>query len=96
MIGKVVIPRAMTLPADLAGAAGHVDTNPTAQVDIDLTDDGTSIGTISIATDGSFTFVTAGNTTKSLAAGSAIRFVAPASTDATVAGIALTLIGSLD
>jgi hypothetical protein len=96
VIGKVVIPRDMTLPADLAGAAGHVDATPTAQFDIDVTDDGTSIGTVTIATDGSFAFTTAGNTAKSVAAGSVIRFIAPASTDATVAGIAVTLIGSLD
>jgi hypothetical protein len=95
VIGKVVIPRDMTLPTDFAGAAGHVDTNPTAQLDVDVTDDGGSIGTISIAADGTFTFTTAGNTTKSVAAGSVIRFVAPASVDATVTGIAVTLIGSL-
>ena len=96
IIGKVVVPRNLTLPADLAGAAGHVDANPTAQFDIDVTDDGGSIGTITIATDGSFTFVTAGNTAKPVAAGSVIRFVAPNTPDATVAGIAVTLIGSLD
>jgi hypothetical protein len=96
VIGKVVIPRDITLPADFSGAFGHVDTNPTAQFDIDVTDDGSSIGTISIATDGTFTFITAGNTAKSVTAGSVIRFVAPASTDATVAGIAATLVGTLD
>jgi hypothetical protein len=95
VICKVVVPRNLTLPADLAGAAGHVDANPTAQVDIGLTDDGAPIGTISIATDGTFTFTTAGNTAKSVIAGSVIRFVAPGSTDATVAGIAVTLTGSL-
>jgi hypothetical protein len=95
VIGKVVIPRNMTLPADLAGAAGHVDTDPTAQLDIDVTDDGGSIGTISIAINGTFTFITVGNTAKSVAADFVIRFIAPASTDATVAGIAVTLIGSL-
>jgi hypothetical protein len=95
IIGKVVIPRDITLPADFSGAYGHVDTNPTATFDIDVTDDGSSIGTISIATDGTFTFITAGNTAKSVTAGSVIRFVAPASTDATVAGIAATLVGTL-
>jgi len=96
VLGKVVIPRDITLPADFAGAAGHVDTNPDAQFDMDVTDDGGSIGTISIATNGSFTFSTAGNTAKSVAAGSVIRFLAPNTPDATVAGIAVTLTGSLD
>jgi hypothetical protein len=95
VIGKVVIPRDVTLPADFSGAFGHVDTNPTAQFDIDVTDDGSSIGTISISTGGTFTFTTDGNTSKSVTAGSVIRFVAPASVDATVAGIAATLVGTL-
>jgi hypothetical protein len=96
VIGKVVIPRAITLPANFSGAFGHVDTNPTAQFDIDVTDDAVSIGTISIATNGAFTFTTASGTAKQLAAGSVVRFVAPASTDATVAGIAATLAATLD
>jgi hypothetical protein len=96
VIGKVVIPRDITLPADFSGASGHVDTNPTATFDIDVTDDGASIGTISIATGGVFTFATAGSTAKAVTAGSVVRFVAPASTDATVAGIAATLVGALD
>jgi hypothetical protein len=95
VIGKVVVPRSMTLPANFAGSAGHVDTNPTAQFEIDVTDDGVSIGTISIATNGAFTFTTVSGTAKSVAAGSVVRFVAPGSTDATVAGIAVTLLGSL-
>ena len=97
VIGKVVIPRDMTLPADLAGAAGHVDAHPTAQLDIDVTDDWQrrSARSRSRPTARSRS-ATAGNTAKSVAAGSVIRFVAPASTDATVAGIAVTLIGSLD
>jgi VCBS repeat-containing protein len=96
VLGKVVIPRDLTLPADFAGAAGHIDTNPTAQFDIDVTDDGTSIGTISISTGGVFTFATDGNTAKSVAAGSVLRFVAAASTDATAANISATLQGALD
>jgi hypothetical protein len=77
----------------MAGAAGHIDTNPTAQLDIDVTDDGASIGTISVATNGAFTFATAGGSSKQVAAGSVIRFVAP---DATAAGIAATLIATPD
>jgi hypothetical protein len=30
VIGKVVIPRAITLPANFSGASGHIDDNPTA------------------------------------------------------------------
>jgi hypothetical protein len=95
VIGKVVVPRAVTLPPDFAGASGHVDTNPTATFDIAVTDDGSSIGTISISTGGVFTFTTSGGTAKLVVAGSVIRFVAAASTDAGVAGIAATLVGTL-
>jgi hypothetical protein len=96
VIGKVVIPRSITIPADMAGAAGHIDSNPTAQLDIAVTDDGASIGTISIATNGAFTFATDGGTAKQVAAGSVIRFVAPNTPDATAAGIAATLIATQD
>lgn len=72
VIGKVVVSRAITIPANMTGSVGHVDTNPTAQFDIDVTDDGVSIGTISIATNGTFTFTTAGGTSKPVAAGSVI------------------------
>jgi hypothetical protein len=96
VLAKVIMPRAMTLPANLAGSAGHIDTNPTAQFDIDVTDDGSSIGTISIADTGAFTFTTDGGTAKSIAAGSVIRFVAPTTPDATAASFAATLVGTLD
>lgn len=86
---KFIVTRDITVPADFAAAAGHVGTNPTAQFDIDVTDDGVSIGTISIDTSGVFTFETDGNTEQSIAAGSVVRFVAPLATDATVADIAV-------
>jgi len=95
-IGKVVIPRDITLPADFAGAAGHVDVNPDDAFDIDVTDDGVSIGTISISEAGAFTFITVSGTAQSIGAGSIARFVAPASTDASIEGIAVTLVGTLD
>jgi hypothetical protein len=96
VIGKVVIPRDITLPADFAGAAGHVDVNPDDAFDIDVTDDGVSIGTISISDAGAFTFTTVSGTAQSIGAGSIARFVAPASTDASIEGIAVTLVGTLD
>jgi hypothetical protein len=96
VLAKVIMPRAMTLPANLAGSAGHIDTNPTAQFDIDVTDDAVSIGTISIAATGAFTFTTDGGTAKAIGAGSVIRFMAPTTPDATAASLAATLVGTLD
>ena len=96
VLAKVIMPRAMILPANLAGSAGHIDTNPTAPFDIDVTDDGVSIGTISIADTGAFTFTTDGGTSKAIGAGSVIRFMAPTTPDATAASFAATLVGTLD
>jgi len=83
VMGRLSLPRATTCPADFAGSAGHVGANPTAAFTIDVQDDGASIGTISIATDGSFTFTTTGGLEQVIAAGSLITFAAPASVDAT-------------
>lgn len=95
LLGKVVLPRAVSLPANFTGARGHVDTNPTASFVITVTHNGTAIGTVTISTAGAFTFATSGGAAVSLAAGDIIRFVAPATPDATIAGIGLTLAGSL-
>src|SRR5687768_4133998 len=54
LIGKLVTVRAIEFEADFAGSAGHVGTNPAATFDIDVQDDGVSIGTISISTGGVF------------------------------------------
>jgi VCBS repeat-containing protein len=72
-----------------------IGTNPTAQFDMDVTLEGASIGTISVATDGTFTFTTDGGTAKSIAAGEVLTIIAPASADATAADIAVTLAAAL-
>jgi hypothetical protein len=95
VIGKVVLPRALTLPADLADAAGHVDTPPDELFAIDLTVDAVSIGTITISDAGTFTFATADNEPKTVAAGAVVRFVAPDPADPSIAGIAVTLVAAL-
>ena len=82
-----VATRNLELAADMAGSFGDIGTNPTAQFDMDVTQDGASIGTISVATDGTFTFTTAGGTAKQIAAGERLEIVAPASADATAADL---------
>ena len=69
--------------------------NPTASFVLTVTPNGTAIGTVTIATLGAVSFATTGGTTVSLAAGDVVRFLAPGTPDATIAGIALTLSGSL-
>jgi hypothetical protein len=94
ILAKTPIPRQVTFPANFTDAAGDVGTNPAAQFDIDVQDDGVSIGTISIGTGGAFTFTTASGTEKTVAAGSILTFVAPSTTDANIANIAATLKGA--
>lgn len=96
IIDTIMIGRAITLPADLTGSLGQVRTNPTASFDLLLKDDGTTIATINIATDGSFTFTTVSGTAKSIAAGSVLTLVAPTTVDATVADMTMTILGSED
>jgi hypothetical protein len=95
VLGKVVLPRAVVLPANLAGARGDVDTPPTASFEIRLSVNGANLGTITISEAGLFTFATAAGLPIALGAGAVVRFVAPPTPDAAIAGIAITLAGSL-
>ena len=98
VIGKVVIPRAIILPADFTGAHGDVDTPPAADWSIDVTRNGLSIGTITVPTTGAFTFATIANSAVPIAPGDVLRFVADPRDDppeASIAGIAVTLTAEL-
>ena len=96
LMGKLIAVRDIAFEANFSGSAGHVGTNPDATFDIDVKDDGVSIGTISVSTGGAFTFTTTSGTAKTVAAGSRIEFTAPANSpaEATVADIAATLKGT--
>lgn len=97
LMGKLVTVRDITFDANFSGSAGHVGTNPGATFDIDVQDDGVSIGTISVSTGGAFTFTTTSGTAKTVASGSRIEFYAPSNSpaEATVADIAATLKGTV-
>lgn len=88
VIASIPIVRAITIPADFAGSVGYAPAaNPAATFDIDVQDDGASIGTVSISTGGSYTFTTVSGTAKAVAAGSLITLVAPTTPDASIDGI---------
>lgn len=91
-----VAPEAFTIPANFAtpSARGSCGTNPTASYALDVQQNGTTIGTITISDAGAFTFATAGGTAKTVAAGDTIKIVAPAIADATVANVAITIRGT--
>jgi len=95
LIHKVMIVRDVDFSADFSGSSGHVGTNPDATFDVDVKDDGSSIGTISVSTSGTFTFTTTSNTAKTVAAGSRLEFYAPSNSpaEATIANFAATLKG---
>lgn len=96
LMGKLIAVRDIALSANFASSAGHVGTNPAATFDIDVKAAGSTIGTISISTGGTFTFTTSGGTAKTVTAGQRIEFYAPSNSpaEATIANIAATLKGT--
>jgi len=98
VIGKLVMPRDVLLPAGLKGAAGHVDVPPDAAWSVDVTVDALSIGTIGVSSTGVVTFSTTSPDPVRIDAGSVVRFVASsfaAPAEASVAGTAVTLRGAV-
>jgi hypothetical protein len=94
VIETLMIVREVTLPASLTGSVGIIGTNPTGSFVLSLQDDAVEIATITIATNGAYTFATIGGVSKVIAAGSALTLVAPTGVDATAANATFTLLGS--
>ena len=80
--------------ANFAGSSGHCTTNPTASAVYTLTRNGTSIGTCTISTSGTFTFATVGGGTQALSGGDLLQVIAPSSVDATLAGVNISWYGT--
>jgi hypothetical protein len=91
VLGKVVIPRPLLIPPDLAGSAVHVDTAPDDDFVIVMTRNGVAVASITVHADASTTLATSGNAPVTIAAGDVIWFVAPATPDASIAGLSLTI-----
>lgn len=90
-----VASRSFSLPANFAGAIDYsVGTNPTADFAMDVQRNGATIGTLTVATDGTLSATTTGGTAKAIAAGDTIRVIAPAVADATAADMAFTITGT--
>lgn len=87
------VTEAVTFPASMTGSYGVAGTAATAQTDFDLQKNGVSFGTLRFAAAGtSATFIAASST--SFAAGDILTVVAPASQDATLAGLGFSLKGT--
>ena len=90
---KLEVARGFSLPADLAGSRGHADTAATAEAVCTILKNGVAVGSITFAAgspDAAFSL--AGGLT--LVPGDRLELVAPATQDTTLAGLALTLIGT--
>lgn len=87
-----VAAHAWTLPASFTGSQWEATTAATAQTDLDVLKNGSSIGTVRFAAAGTTaTFIAASAT--SFAAGDVLTVVGPASPDATLANISGTFKG---
>lgn len=89
---QFTIPDNWMLPGDMADSVGHIGTNPTAEFVMDVNVNGSGVGTITVDTDGAFTFETTDSNAVELIAGDKLTIVAPSSTDATAADISVTLV----
>ena len=90
---KLEIARGFSLPVDLAGSRGHADTAATASAELAILHNGVAVGSITFAAASQdAAFVLAGGI--ALVPGDRLELVAPATQDATLAGLALTLIGT--
>lgn len=86
-------PRTVVFPASLTSSQGTAGTAATAQTDFDIQRNGVSVGTMRFAAAGtSATFIAASEQTYN--AGDILTVIAPASPDATLAGVSFVLAGT--
>jgi len=91
---RTVVARRSRLKVDLAGSQGAAGVAATAETDLDVQRNGTSIGTIRFAASASAAvFIAASENV--LEPGDLLEVIAPGSPDATLADIAITLAGTL-
>jgi hypothetical protein len=98
-IASIVIPRAMTFPANFAGSAGYSDVTPDGSPIFNILQNGTSIGTFSVLhTFNKANFATSGGNPVTFAAGDRLDIVLISGTNTTGAmdGIRITLAATLN
>jgi hypothetical protein len=100
-LGGYSFPVAVDFPANFTGAFGHIDTNPTSSFVASLRKNattsatGTAVGTVTIATNGTFTFASTSGAVKSFAIGDHLSAWGPGTADATANDLNFTLKGAL-
>ena len=95
IMGRLVMVRSVSLPADFSGSYGTIVTAPTASTVITVQKGVTAIGTITISTGSAFTFATTSGLAQSLVAGDVLTFKNQATADATAADVSVTLAGTV-
>lgn len=91
---RYIVTDAMTFPINFSDSKGNAKTAPTADADIDVSINGVSVGTVHFAAaSNSATFSSVIASPTVAAVGTVIEFAFPASPDATMANIAITLRG---
>lgn len=96
VLAHVRFTRAVNMPDDFAGSYAYAGTLPTdGNWVFDIAKNGSSLGTLTITTGGTITFVTTGGAS-SFAAGDRLTITAPNTPDSTGADIAITLAATLD
>lgn len=94
VVAKFIAPVAITLPASLAGSYAKSEVAATASTVFSVNKNGSGIGTMTFAISATTgTFAGAG---ASFAAGDVLSVVAPATPDATLAGLHTTLVATRD
>jgi hypothetical protein len=90
VMGRIIVPRAITLPASLTGSYGSSIVAATAATTLNLAKNGSSIGSVNFAISAStatFTFASS----LSFAAGDLLTLTNQSTADATLANISVTL-----
>jgi hypothetical protein len=93
VMGRIIIPRAVSLPASLTGSYSSSIAAATGSTTLTLAKNGTSIGSVNFAagaTSATFTFASA----VSLAAGDVLTLTNQATADATLANVSVSLVGT--
>ena len=86
--------RAFTLPSGLSGSYARCRVNATSSAVFTIYKNGSSIGTITFAAGSPGNGVISFSSSQSFAIGDQLRIVAPASQDATLAGVSISLKGT--
>jgi VCBS repeat-containing protein len=91
---KITAARSFEFPDEFAGSVGDSGVNPTASTVLTVKRNGGSIGTITISTTGTFTFVSTATTVEAFAIGDELSVDNQATADATAADISVTFKGN--